>query len=107
MKFRNAIAAGAALVALTACTDPAHLGGSDPNKNTKQGAILGGILGAGVGALASKDKKKGALIGGVLGAATGAVAGNFLDKQEAELRRDLGSGVLHRRVAVVCVPPFR
>jgi len=83
------ILSAASLLMVTACTDPAHLGGNDPNRKTKQGALLGGILGAGLGALTAKDKKKGAVIGGIAGAATGAIAGNFLDKQEADLRRDL------------------
>lgn len=85
------IAAVSSLLAATACTDPAYLGGTDPNQKTRQGAFLGGILGAGIGALTSKDKAKGAIIGGVAGAATGAVAGSFLDRQEADLRRDLQS----------------
>lgn len=79
----------ASMLILTACTSPAHLGGDDPNKNTRQGAFLGGILGAGLGALVSDDKAKGAVIGGALGAGTGAIAGNILDKQEAELRQEL------------------
>ncbi|GAB4293258.1 MAG: OmpA family protein [Roseovarius sp.] len=82
--------AGASLLAATSCTDPGQMGGTDPNRNAKQGAFLGGILGAGLGALVSKDKGKGAVIGGIAGAATGAVAGSFLDRQEAELRQDLG-----------------
>ncbi len=83
------ILSGIALLSATACTDPAYLSGTDPNQKTKQGALLGGILGAGIGALTAKDKGKGAVIGGVAGAATGAVVGSFLDRQEAELRRDL------------------
>ena len=79
----------ASLMLVSACTDPAHLGGTNPNTNTQQGALLGGILGAGLGAVFSDDKAKGASIGGVAGAATGAVVGNFLDKQEAELRQQL------------------
>ena len=77
------------LLAVTACTDPAAMGPNDPNRQTKQGALLGGILGAGVGALTSKDKGKGAVVGGLAGAATGAIAGSFLDQQEADLRRQL------------------
>ncbi len=79
----------ASLLALTACTSPEHLGGNDPNKNTKQGALLGGILGAGVGAIFSDDKAKGAVIGGAIGAGAGAVTGSILDRQEAELRQEL------------------
>ena len=81
--------AGTSLLAVSACTDPATVGGTDPNRNTKQGALLGGILGAGLGAVVSDDKGKGAVIGGIAGAATGAAVGNALDKQEAELRREL------------------
>lgn len=81
--------AGSSLLAISACTDPGQLGGTDPNRNTKQGALLGGILGAGLGAIVADDKAKGAVIGGVAGAATGAIAGSFLDQQEAQLRQDL------------------
>lgn len=82
----------ASLVLISACTSPANLSsGSDPNKNTRQGAILGGLLGAGVGALVSDDRAKGAVIGGAVGAGTGALVGNSLDKQEAELRQQLAN----------------
>ena len=43
------------LLAVTACTDPGAMGPNDPNRQTKQGALLGGILGAGVGALGEGD----------------------------------------------------
>lgn len=81
--------AGASLLMATACTDPGRLAPQDPNQKAKQGALLGGVLGAGLGAIVSDDKGKGALIGGALGAAGGAVYGNVLDKQEAELRQQL------------------
>ncbi|MEQ8896590.1 MAG: OmpA family protein [Roseovarius sp.] len=79
------------LLAVTACTDPGQLrmDPNDPNRQTKQGALLGGILGAGVGALTSDNKGRGAVVGGLAGAATGAIAGSFLDQQEADLRRQL------------------
>lgn len=81
--------AGASLLTAAACTDPGAVGTTNPNQKTKQGALLGGVLGAGLGAIVSEDKGKGALIGGALGAAGGAVYGNMLDKQEAELRQQL------------------
>ena len=82
--------AGASLMITTACTDPAVVSADDPNRNTKQGALLGGILGGVTGALVSDNKGKGAILGAAVGAGAGALVGYNLDKQEAELRRDLG-----------------
>ena len=79
-----------ALLALSACNDPSRLGVDSDNK-TGQGALFGGILGAGIGALTSNDKAKGALIGGAVGALAGGLVGNQLQKQEAELRAQLAS----------------
>lgn len=84
---------GTALLLVTACTDPSYVTGDEPRQKTRQGAILGGILGAGAGAAVSDDKGKGAVIGGILGAAGGAAIGNALDKQEAELRQQLDDDV--------------
>lgn len=84
---------GSALLLTTACSTPAHLGGSDPNKNAKEGAVLGGMLGAISGAMIAKDKKKGILLGGIAGAAAGGAIGSSLDKQEAELRDSLDGRV--------------
>ena len=77
--------------ALGACTDPALLGGNsnDPNQKTKQGALAGVAVGALLGALVGN--KDDALKGAVLGGAVGAGIGYSLDKQEADLRRDLGN----------------
>jgi outer membrane protein OmpA-like peptidoglycan-associated protein len=82
--------AGAALLLTAACEGPGNLQGSGtgPNK-TQQGALIGGLAGAITGGLASDKKAKGAVIGGAIGALGGAAIGNALDKQEAELRRDL------------------
>ncbi|MEX0351167.1 MAG: OmpA family protein [Paracoccaceae bacterium] len=87
------ISAAVALVALSACTDPATLASqTDPNKNTKQGALIGGLVGAGVGAIANdSDPGLGALAGAAIGAAAGGIAGNQLDKQAAELRQQLAN----------------
>lgn len=83
--------AGASLLLVAACTDPGYVGGGqqNPNQKTGQGALIGGLVGAGLGAIVSDDKGKGALIGGVAGAAVGAGIGYSLDKQEAELRQQL------------------
>ncbi|MCZ4351799.1 OmpA family protein [Roseovarius aestuarii] len=84
------LVAGAALMLTAACEGPRNLEGSQssPNK-TGQGALIGGLVGGLVGAAASDKKGKGAVIGAAVGALGGAAIGNALDKQEAELRRDL------------------
>ncbi len=78
---------------LGACTDPGTLSlPGDPNQNAKQGAILGGLVGAGVGAIANgSDPLLGALAGGAIGAAGGGLVGNQLDQQAAELRQQLAN----------------
>ncbi len=93
INFRKPVllVAGLSALSLAACTSPAHLDGVDPSQKTKQGALFGGLIGAGLGAAVSDDKAKGALIGGALGAAGGGVYGNMLDRQEAELRQSLGN----------------
>lgn len=50
--------------------------------NTKRDAIIGGVAGAGIGAIAGgrRNRVKGAVIGGVVGAAAGAVIGSTVDK---------------------------
>ena len=84
----------AGLVTLTACVDP-NAYPDDPNARTKNGAVIGGVLGAVAGVATAKDgdEFKGALIGGALGAGTGAVIGADLDRQAAELRGSLSSNV--------------
>ncbi|EEE37248.1 OmpA domain protein [Rhodobacteraceae bacterium KLH11] len=78
---------------LGACADPGTLNlPADPNQNAKQGALLGGLIGAGVGAIANdSDPLLGALAGGAIGAAGGGVIGNQLDRQAAELRQQLAN----------------
>lgn len=86
--------AGAALLLTAACTDPGYVGNggtTNPNQKTQQGALIGGLTGAGLGAIFSDDKGKGAVIGGIAGAAVGAGIGYSLDRQAAELRQDLNN----------------
>ncbi|WP_435140062.1 OmpA family protein [Pseudopelagicola sp. nBUS_19] len=80
-------------LALTACTDPGYVAGTSAERQeyrkTKSGAVIGGLLGAGVAAATSNN----ALAGAAVGAGVGAIIGNTLDKQEAELRRELNDDV--------------
>lgn len=90
-KFTLALAAGS-LATATACTDPGQIGSGS---NTEQGALLGAGLGAALGAIVAGDgnRTKGALVGATVGAAGGAIGGSILDKQEADLRQNVGNDV--------------
>lgn len=86
--------AAASLTFATACAET----GPNGNQNAQQGAILGALGGAAIGAIASNgDDRRGrnqaALLGAALGAGAGAAIGNNLDKQAEELRRSLRSDV--------------
>lgn len=70
---------------LAACTNP-----DGSTNRTGTGAAIGGVLGAITGAAVSDNKRRGAVVGGIIGTVAGGGIGNILDRQEAELRRDIG-----------------
>lgn len=90
------ILAAAGTLFLSACVgvDP-NAYPNDPNARTKNGAVIGGLLGAAAGAATAKDGNefKGAILGGALGAGTGALIGADLDRQASELRGSLNSNI--------------
>jgi len=89
----TAIAAAAALT-LTACTTTPTSDGSDPNERAKRGALIGAGLGAAVGVITgdnAEERRNNALKGAIIGGGAGAIVGNQLDRQEADLRRDLNN----------------
>lgn len=50
---------------------------------TAKGAVIGGVVGAGTGAVINKNNRaKGAVVGGVIGAGTGAIIGRDMDKKD-------------------------
>lgn len=85
-------AALSGVMVLTACdemNDP-----NNPNRNTQTGAALGAAAGVLVGLAAgdnAQERRNGAIVGAALGAGIGGIAGADLDRQEAELRANLGS----------------
>jgi len=91
------IAALAAVSLASACTTTDPITGEQKISNTAGGALLG----AGVGALAGlavggspRAQRNAVLIGAGVGALAGGAVGNYMDQQEAELRRSLqGTGV--------------
>ncbi|WP_274424320.1 OmpA family protein [Chelativorans sp. YIM 93263] len=73
-------------------TDPYT--GQQKISNTAGGAALGALAGAGLGLLAGGDDRRNALIGAGVGALAGGTIGNYMDRQEAQLRDQLqGTGV--------------
>lgn len=84
-----------AVLVLAACattTDPYT--GEERGTRTSQGAAIGAGVGAVLGAISGGDRLKRAAIGAGVGAISGAAIGNYMDRQEAELRRQLrGTGV--------------
>jgi len=85
----------ASALALAACT-PVDQPTEDPNKRTKEGALIGAAAGAAIGIITgdnAKERRRGAIIGAAVGGAAGGIIGNNLDKQAAELNRDLSSNV--------------
>ncbi|MBB1284537.1 glycine zipper 2TM domain-containing protein [Flavisolibacter sp. BT320] len=62
-----------------AAEEPAKKGWS----KTAKGAVVGGVVGAGAGAIINKkNRAAGAVIGGIVGAGAGAVVGNEMDKKD-------------------------
>jgi len=99
--MRKVLAIAACLLgaaALTACTTVDGTTGETVKSNTKTGALTGALAGAALGYLTNTNNsdqgRKNALIGAGLGALAGTAVGNYMDKQQAELRRELaGTGV--------------
>ena len=77
---------------LTACTTTDPYTREEKTSSATKGAVIGAAAGAVVGAIANNSK--GALIGAAVGALAGGGIGHYMDKQEAELRKQLeGTGV--------------
>lgn len=95
MKLKTPLMIGAvALIGLAAC-EPEPFDPSDPNRNTRQGAIGGALAGAvaGLALDGGGSKADGALIGAAVGAGVGAAIGSNLDKQARELRGSLDGDI--------------
>jgi hypothetical protein len=82
---------------LTSCQTANPYTGESQQAKATTGAIIGGLFGAGIGALSggsNTERKQRALLGAGVGALAGSGIGAYMDKQESELRRELeGAGV--------------
>lgn len=90
---------GLAAVVIAGCTNVDPVTGERTANRTGTGAILGALGGAAAGTLAGGNDRRNALIGAGIGALAGAAIGNYMDRQEQNLRERLaGSGVGVTRV---------
>jgi outer membrane protein OmpA-like peptidoglycan-associated protein len=84
-------------MALTGCTTIDPVTGERVTDNAKTAALIGAAVGAGFGYATNKNPEQGrknAVIGAGVGALAGAAIGDYMDKQQAELRKKLeGTGV--------------
>lgn len=82
---------------LSACQTTNPYTGDPQTSRATSGAVIGGLIGAGLGSLTgsgSTDRRQKAMVGAGIGALAGGLIGDYMDKQEAELRRHLeGTGV--------------
>ncbi|MEL7461051.1 MAG: OmpA family protein [Pseudomonadota bacterium] len=95
MKRFTPVTLGAvALIGLAAC-EPQPFDPSDPNRNTRDGAIGGALAGAiaGLALDGGGSKADGALIGAAVGAGVGAAIGADLDRQARELSSQLSNDI--------------
>ncbi|MEM6462054.1 MAG: OmpA family protein [Pseudomonadota bacterium] len=92
--YRQIAASVLAGAFLTACMTTDPFTGEQRPTRTASGAAIGAAAGAGLGLLAGGNDRRNALIGAGIGALAGGTIGNYMDRQEAELRAQLqGTGV--------------
>jgi outer membrane protein OmpA-like peptidoglycan-associated protein len=88
MKIKTILAGTAAVVLLAACESP-----QGDLSRTQTGALTGAAIGGLLGATSRSSDRLGAtMVGAAAGAVGGGIIGQVLDRQAAELRRDLGPG---------------
>jgi len=111
LKFRLTSLALLAGLSFSSCQTANPYTGEAQRSKTANGALIGGLLGAAVGAISgddSKERYQRAIRGGAIGAVVGGGVGAYMDKQEAELRRELqgtGVGIARRQDGIYLVMP--
>ena len=70
----------------------------DPNRRAKTGAAVGALIGAVAGHQVDGDK--GRYIGAAVGAIAGGAVGNYMDKQQAELERQLAAEAARKELNI-------
>jgi len=73
----------------------------DPYRQTKTGAVIGGVAGAGLGAIIDKKHRgRGAAIGGAIGVLAGGGVGYYMDRQQREIEAQLAKEMQDHAIEV-------
>lgn len=97
--FRKILTTLAAGLFVVGCTTIDPVTGERETNRTGTGAIIGAVVGAGLGTMAGGDDRRNAMIGAGIGALAGAGIGNYMDRTYLNLRERLaGTGVGVTRV---------
>ncbi|HEX4894839.1 MAG TPA: OmpA family protein [Solimonas sp.] len=90
--FRVVVVAGL-IAGLSGCAT------DDPNRRAKTGAAIGAVLGAVAGNQVSHARGA-PIVGAVVGAIAGGAVGNYMDKQAAELERELAAEAARKELNI-------
>jgi outer membrane protein OmpA-like peptidoglycan-associated protein len=93
MKAIRVVVCMAVAGALGACAT------DDPNRRAKTGAAIGAVAGAVIGNQVS-DARGAPIVGAVVGAIAGGAVGNYMDKQKAELERQLAEEAARKELQI-------
>jgi outer membrane protein OmpA-like peptidoglycan-associated protein len=91
-KLRLLVVAGV-VAGLSACAT------DDPNRRAKTGAAIGAVLGAVAGNQVS-GARGAPIVGAAIGAIAGGAVGNYMDKQHAELQRELAAEAARKELNI-------
>ena len=98
----NRIAILIASLTLAGCAADQPLGNMG---HREQGAILGAVGGAVIGAVAyDKNRTKGAVVGAVGGALAGGAVGRYMDDQKRDLEKNLATEIKLRQASIEKLP---
>jgi len=101
-RLMNRIAVLIASLTLAGCAADQPLGSMG---HREQGAILGAVGGAVIGAVAyDKNRTKGAVVGAVGGALAGGAVGRYMDDQKRDLEKNLATEIKLRQASVEKLP---
>lgn len=97
MKIHKVALVAVLTASLAACAT------DDPNKRAKTGAAIGALAGAVLGNQVS-GARGAPIVGAVVGAIAGGAVGNYMDKQKAELNRQLAAEAARDELAITQLP---